>query len=340
LRVISYGYDYIASPQISLRNADLIVSNVTEGQIFVANTKIYQGTSNTNTTFVAYVDRYVSTNNHMRIYNYSGTFNVATQIISNDNTVSANVVTISYYGDGKAKATAGFENGLIRYPGIYLNEDGQLSADKKLQDSKKYHNFSYVINTENDYVKFKKALNDVVHPVGTKTFVNRISANEAAAARPNNTTILISVQTLGNTFNISNGSNSMVATGASSNLLSIISVGDYVTLTSVERRISGTVNIGASSNVIVGTSTNFINDVQANDVIKLSTGNTSTVTEVINANTIYTYTNFGISNNTANISLLFNDTKQVTFVNANTILVSTNFTTNSTFVVTYHQKLE
>ena len=340
LRVISYGYDYIASPQISLRNADLIVSNVTEGQIFVANTKIYQGTSNTNTTFVAYVDRYVSTNNHMRIYNYSGTFNVATQIISNDNTVSANVVTISYYGDGKAKATAGFENGLIRYPGIYLNEDGQLSADKKLQDSKKYHNFSYVINTENDYVKFKKALNDVVHPVGTKTFVNRVSANEANAARTNNTIKIISVTTLGNTFNISNGSNSMVATGASSNLLSIISVGDYVTLTSVERRISGTVNIGASSNVIVGTSTNFINDVQANDVIKLSTGNTSTVTEVINANTIYTYTNFGISNNTANISLLFNDTKQVTFVNANTILVSTNFTTNSTFVATYHQKLE
>jgi hypothetical protein len=111
-------------------------------------------------------------------------------------------------------------------------------------------------------------------------------------------------------------------------------------LRNVERRISGTVNIGVSSNVIVGTSTNFINDVQANDVIKLSTGNTSTVTEVINANTIYTYTNFGISNNTANISLLFNDTKQVTFVNANTILVSTNFTTNSTFVATYHQKLE
>jgi hypothetical protein len=179
-----------------------------------------------------------------------------------------------------------------------------------------------------------------VHPVGTKTFVNRVSANEATATRPNNTTILISVKTLANTFNISNGSNSMVATGASSNLSSIISVGDYVTLTSVERQISGTVNIGASSNVIVGTSTNFINDVQANDVIKLSTGNTSTVLEVLNANTIYTYTNFQISSNTANISLLFNDTKQVTFVNANTILVSTNFTTNSTFVVTYHQKLE
>ncbi len=90
----------------------------------------------------------------MRIYNYRGSFNVASRIISNDNTVSANVVAVSYYGDGKAKATAGFENGLIRYPGIYLNEDGQLSADKKLQDSKKYHNFSYVINTENDYVKF------------------------------------------------------------------------------------------------------------------------------------------------------------------------------------------
>jgi hypothetical protein len=72
----------------------------------------------------------------------------------------------------------------------------------------------------------------------------------------------------------------------------------------------------------------------------LSTGNTSTVTEVINANTIYTYTDFEISANSANISLLFNDTKQVTFVNANTILVSTNFSTNSTYVVTTHQKLE
>jgi hypothetical protein len=132
----------------------------------------------------------------------------------------------------------------------------------------------------------------------------------------------------------------MVATGASPNLASVISVGDYVTLRNVERRISGTVNVGVSSNVVVGTSTNFINDVQANDVIKLSTGNTSTVTEVINANTIYTYTNFGISNNNATISILFNDTKQVTFVNANTILVSTKFTTNSTYVTTSHQKLE
>ena len=340
LRVISYGYDYVSAPQISLRNADLVTSNITEGQIFVANTKIYQGVSNTNTTWTAYVDRYVTSNNHMRIYNYRGSFNVASQIISDDNTVSANVVSISYYGDGKAKATAGFENGLIRYPGIYLNEDGQLSADKRLQDSKKYHNFSYVINTENDYVKFKKALNDVVHPVGTKTFVNRVSLNEKEASNTNVTLKVISVKTLANTFNISNGSNNMVATGASPNLSSIISVGDYVTLKDVERRISGTVNIGTSSNVVVGTSTNFINDVQANDVIKLSTGNTSTVTEVINANTIYTYTNFGISANAANISLLFNDTKQVTFVNANTILVSTKFTTNSTYVVTSHQKLE
>ena len=183
-------------------------------------------------------------------------------------------------------------------------------------------------------------MNDVVHPVGTKTFVTRVSANPKNAARPNSTIKIISVQTLSNTFNVSNGSNNMVATGASPNLASVISVGDYVTLRNVERRISGTVNVGVSSNVVVGTSTNFINDVQANDVIKLSTGNTSTVTEVINANTIYTYTNFGISNNNATINILFNDTKQVTFVNANTILVSTKFTTNSTYVTTSHQKLE
>ncbi len=53
----------------------------------------------------------------------------------------------------RAKATAVFENGLIRYPGIYLNNDGQPSSDQKLQDDKKYHNYSYVINTTNDYYK-------------------------------------------------------------------------------------------------------------------------------------------------------------------------------------------
>ena len=114
LRVVSYGYDYTSAPIISLRNADMVVANVTEGQLFDSNTKVYQGTSNTNTTFTAYVDRYISANGSLRIFDYKGTLNTQSQLISDDNTVTSNVVSISYYGDGRAKATASFENGLIR----------------------------------------------------------------------------------------------------------------------------------------------------------------------------------------------------------------------------------
>lgn len=343
LRVLSYGYDYVESPTISLRNANMVVDNVTAGLLFVANTKVYQGSSNVSPDWYAYVDGYTQANNFLRIYNYRGVFDPTKQIISDENPnniVTANVVSVSYYGDGKAKATAKFENGLIRYPGIYLNQDGQLSADQKLQDSVKYHNFSYVINTENDYVKFKKALNDAAHPIGTKAFVVRIDTNEKQASNLSSNVISIVTKTLANTFNISNGSNNMVATGANANLISVVSVGDHVILSNVRRQISGTGNVRVSSNTITGNSSNFINDLLDGDTITLSTGNTGTVLSVINANTVYMNTNFNITSNDATISLVFDEVKRVTFVNANTILVDTNFTTNSTFVTTIHQKVE
>jgi len=180
LRIISYGYDYVEVPTISLRNMDLTLQNVTSGQLFVSNTKVYQGTSNTSTTFSAYVDNFTQSTGFIRLFDYIGTFDVTKTIKSDDGTVSGNVVlgSTTVYGDGRAKATANFENGLIRYPGIYLNTDGHISEDKFLQDGNKFHNFSYVINSQTDYNKFKKPLNDIVHPLGTKTFVTRIDNNQ------------------------------------------------------------------------------------------------------------------------------------------------------------------
>ena len=127
IKVISYGYDYTSAPIVSLRNADLYLSNVTQGLLFTSNSKVYQGTSNTSTTFEAYFDKYVSGNSHIRIFNYIGTFDDTKQLKSFDNTISGDVFDYVFFGNGKAKATAKFENGLIRYPGIYLNEDGQPS---------------------------------------------------------------------------------------------------------------------------------------------------------------------------------------------------------------------
>lgn len=341
LRIVSYGYDYVEAPSISLRNADLVVSNVTEGQLFVSNTVIYQGESSSNTTFTARVEKYVPSSGLLRIFNYRGTLNTALQITSNtDPEVSANVVSVNYYGDGKARATAKFENGLIRYPGIYLNTDGQPSSDKKLQDDQKYHNFSYLISTENDYSKFKKSLNEIIHPLGTKTFVNRINENEEDVTDAEIDTIHLTKVTLSNTFNILSGSNNIVATGSSPDLSNTVNVGDVIILTSLYKSTNGTVNVTTSSNVIYGNNTTFINDLQDGDSIYISSGNTGTVLSVSNSNTFIFSSTINVSSNGETINVIVDDVRTVTYVNANTILVSGTFDVTANSITAILQKIE
>ncbi len=338
IRVVSYGYDYIKNPIISLRNADLTLSNVTEGLVFVSNTRVYQGASNVNSTWSAFVDRFVSSNNFLRIFNYSGIFDKNLEIKSDDNEVSANVITISIYGDGRAKATSNFENGLIRYPGIYLNTDGQPSSDQKLQDDEKYHNFSYVVNTKNDYYKFKKTLKEITHPIGMKSFVTKIQDNEKKVANSSIDVIFVTQNLLTDTINIVESTNSAFATGVSSNLQSEVLVGDLIILKNLERQINGTANIVSSSNVITGNNTNFINDLVDGQTIYISSGNTVTVQTVINANTIYVSQILYVTANDLTINVSFDSTKNVSFVNSNTILVDSNFTTTNNFISVIVQK--
>lgn len=331
LRIVSYGYDYVDAPTISLRNADVVVKDVTEGVVFVSNTRIYQGTSNTLSTFSAHVDSFDVNTNLLRIYNYKGSLDPTKILKSDDETISANVVSVFYYGDGRAKATAKFENGLIRLPGLYLNTDGQVSADKVLQDDKKYHNYSYVINTKSDYNKIKTSLQNVIHPIGTKVFVNRIETiSQNVGIIDVNYELIETVLPV--TFNVSNGANNIVSTSNLYDLTDYISVGDIITVMDVSKLISGTVNVSVGSNTVIGTETNFINDVQDGDVVYIASGNTEIVASVIDANTLWTQNTFGVTATDQNISVVFNDTKFVTFVNANTIFVDTNFTTDSNYV--------
>jgi hypothetical protein len=333
LRIISYGYDYVEVPTISLRNMDLTLQNVTSGQLFVSNTKVYQGTSNTSTTFSAYVDNFTQSTGFIRLFDYIGTFDVTKTIYSDDGIVSGNVVlgSTTVYGDGRAKATANFENGLIRYPGIYLNTDGHISEDKFLQDGNKFHNFSYVINSQTDYNKFKKPLNDIVHPLGTKTFVTRIDNNQENVSA-NDINQSITVTTLPTKFNIVYGANA--TTNTTANLMNYVNVGDVVIFTGVYRNVANTVNISLGSNTVFGNTCNFINDILDGDIIYLSTGNTETVLSVSNSKYLITQNTLGVTANNVTINLYFDETKTVTFVNANTIKVDTAFTSNTLNIVT------
>ena len=334
IKVISYGYDYTSAPIVSLRNADLYLSNVTQGLLFTSNSKVYQGTSNTSTTFEAYFDKYVSGNSHIRIFNYIGTFDDTKQLKSFDNTISGDVFDYVFFGNGKAKANAKFENGLIRYPGIYLNEDGQPSSEKRFQDSNKYHNFSYVINTENDYKKFSKTLSDVLHPTGTKSFVTRIKKFENDVASLVITSNNFITTPLSNTFNVFVGTGIAVVTGsgANVNLASSIAVGDTIVFRNLLKTLNGTVSYVSGSNTITGNGTNFINDIYDGQLIRLVSGNSEVVAYVTNANSIITQNTLTSTVSNGTISLYYDEVDTVTFVNANTIFVSTIFPSNGSFV--------
>jgi hypothetical protein len=334
LKISSFGYDYVNAPFVSLRNADLTVANVTPGQIFVSNTKVYQGTSNTLTSFVAYVDRYITSNNSLRIFDYNGTLNPNLALKSDDDVVSANVVSesIRYYGNGLAKATATFENGLIRYPGIYLGTEGFLSWDKKLQDAIRYNNFTYAIKSNYDYKFYKNTVSSIIHPAGMKVFATRIETHELEI-KANAELFVIKAVTLANTFNIANGSNLMIT---DIDLTNTVNVGDTVILTDVSRQISGTINI--SGNNVVGTNTNFINDLYDGDKIFLSSGNTTFVSSVIDATNLITTNTINVLANNITIDLVYNEVRTVTNVSNNIITVDTNFRTNSNSVITIVEK--
>ena len=328
LRITSFGYDYVSAPTISLRNADLFLANVTEGQLFVSNTTIYQGTSNTNFTFRAFVDKYDASTSTLRIYNYIGSLD-RNLIIKYDSetavaAITANVVATAFYGDGNARATAKFENGLIRYPGIYLNTDGQPSADKRLQDGYKYHNFSYVIKSSTDYVKFKKPLNDIVHPLGTKTFTYRIDDNSEDILVAN-TLSYVTIDDLPGKYNVSISTPKIIVANTSENLTQIVNVGDVIIIDSVRRGISNTVTVVSGSNIMFGNanSVNFINDFQDGDTILLSTGNTTTIKEVVNVSHAILATTINVSSTTATINVIYSEVVRVNTVNANTIFTTT-----------------
>jgi hypothetical protein len=336
LKISSFGYDYVSTPSVSLRNADLTVANVTVGQTFSANTKLYQGASNTLSTFTATVDRFITSNNNMRIFDYKGTLNVNLPLITDDGLISASIVpdTIVYYGNGLAKASATFENGLIRYPGIYLNTEGFLNWDKKLQDAIRYNNFTYAIKSNYDYKFYKNTVSNIIHPAGMKVFATRIETMDINL-QANANVLVVATQTMANSFNIANGSNVMTM-NTSASLANTVNVGDIVILTNVSRRINGTINI--SGNNIVGTNTNFINDVYDGDMIYLGSGNTTYVSNVINATSLITSNIIYVSANGTSINLVYNEVKTVTGVSANTLIVDTNFRTNSNSVITILEK--
>jgi hypothetical protein len=160
------GSGYIATPNVSLRVKDIVITTPTG--LISEGDYVYQGTAPTsgNFTFYATVDSYNSTSSILRIYDYIG--NLSTGANLRFASFNTQITGVTSYGNGQARANAEFLNGLLKSNGYFLNTDGFLSADKKLQDSDKYHNFSYVVIAEKSLETYRQALLDILHPSGMK----------------------------------------------------------------------------------------------------------------------------------------------------------------------------
>jgi hypothetical protein len=167
IRLVNRGFDYISTPDVSLRIQDVTITAVSNNDFFIEGEPVFQGPNVNSATFIAYVDSYDRANAVLRIYDYIGTVNLGSNI-NTTNAVSSLPLSVTIYGNGKANANAEFLNGLIEYPGFYLNTDGFLSSDQFIQDDVKYHNYSYVVKVEEALRSYKDTLMQIAHPAGTK----------------------------------------------------------------------------------------------------------------------------------------------------------------------------
>ena len=68
-----------------------------------------------------------------------------------------------------ATASAGV-SGIVNYPGRYIDTKGWISWNNKLQDNYYYQEYSYEIKSKQFTSSYKKFIDNLLHPAGTKLF--------------------------------------------------------------------------------------------------------------------------------------------------------------------------
>lgn len=193
IRLDNAGEDYISTPNVSLKVQDIVVSNVSVLNLPHKGDVIYQGANINVATYVATVnsisllqpfnDPSQSLYN-LRVFEYNSNPNPTQSLVIDRNinfTMANSAFDSSYnqygyknYGDGSAKATASFLNGLVFGQGQYVNAQGQPSSFSVLQ-SDNYNNYTYQITVEKEIEKYRTVLLNLLHPSGMKV-IGRMSS--------------------------------------------------------------------------------------------------------------------------------------------------------------------
>ena len=184
ISVVDPGEDYITTPNVSLQVQDIVVSNVSISNLPNKGDYVYQGLNQNVSTYRAIVDSIslLEVNNtpsqslyNLRVFNYNSNPDT-TKTLNIDHGIYMKMANTQYnstynqygyknYGDGTAKATASFLNGLVLGQGKYLTTQGQPSSFDVLQNSV-YNNFTYQITVQKEIEKYRSVLLNLLHPTG------------------------------------------------------------------------------------------------------------------------------------------------------------------------------
>jgi hypothetical protein len=193
IKVDNFGEDYVATPNVSLKVQDIVVSNVALLNLPKKGDIVYQGANLNVATYQATVNSVSllqpfndpsSSLYDLRVFEYNSNPNpkLPLKIDRNINVVMSNTAFDSSYnqygfknfGDGTAKGSATFLNGLAFGQGQYLNAQGQPSSFSILQ-SEDYNNYTYQITVEKEIEKYRSVLLNLLHPAGMKV-IGRMSS--------------------------------------------------------------------------------------------------------------------------------------------------------------------
>lgn len=155
-------------------------------------------------------------------------------------------VDLTQSGNGLAEAIANVLAFKFTYPGKFVTTDGLLSSNRRLQDKNYYQNYSYVIQANVEFSKYKNALLTLLHPSGMKVFGQFILDEQTVTA---NTSVspddLIVQGIVSGTVNVASGSTTVTGIGTTFNTYAsrgLLRSGVIVTANNEGRVVDGVIN--------------------------------------------------------------------------------------------------
>jgi hypothetical protein len=259
IKLTENGEDYLSTPNVSIRVQDILIGNANNISIYDTGYCIaYQGTYSS-PTYSAKISTYelIDSANvltitddvyKLRVFDYKGTLssNTALKIYNTASSQQIDTLTIqtSYvypnftngirkYGDGNAKGSAKFLNGIIQDNGFYLNKQSLLSEISVLE-SENYNRQSYILSVDSSLSDYKESIRSLVHPAGTNILTrNLIKSNTTHLANTTSNTNIGSIIYANYVINGSaNGySNTIYVSGYAFNIANTFLPNSYITLT-------------------------------------------------------------------------------------------------------------